>query len=82
MVILTLTFASFVQKWRDVVDNVHLLHEWNHIGMSAAVVKGTQRQKEHVSLNLERHNDKSYSACQNDHFYQTRRFILISEHNQ
>ena len=52
-VILTLTFACFVQEWCDVVDNVHLLHKRNHIGMSAAVVNGTQRQKEHISLILE-----------------------------
>ena len=36
-------------------DNVHLLHYRNDIGVSEAVVDGTQRQKVDVSTILEKH---------------------------
>ena len=46
-------WTSFVQEWSDVWNNVHLLHYRNDIGVSEAVVDGTQRQEEHASTFLE-----------------------------
>ena len=46
-------WTSFVQEWSDVWNNVHLLHYRNDIGVSEAVVDGTQRQEEHESTFLE-----------------------------
>ena len=46
-------WTSFVQEWSDVGNNVHLLHYRNDIGVSEAVVNGTQRQEEHASTFLE-----------------------------
>ena len=46
-------WTSFVQEWSDVWNNVHLLHYRNDIGVSEAVVNGTQGQDKHISFILE-----------------------------
>ena len=51
--VLTFTLTSFVQEWSDVRDNVHLLHCRNDIGVSEAVLDGTQRKTVDVSTILE-----------------------------
>ena len=53
--VLTFTLTSFVQEWSDVRDNVHLLHCRNDIGVSEAVLDGTQRNLVDVSTILEKH---------------------------
>ena len=56
--VLTFTLTSFVQEWSDVRDNVHLLYCRNDIGVSEAVLDGTQRKTVDVSTILENaHHD-------------------------